>query len=174
MYYTVPRLPRETFTGLYMGTFVMSIVWIAAFSYVMVWMAVLLGETTGIPEPVMGLTLLAGGTSIPDALSSLAVAKRGFGDMAVSSSVGSNIFDLLVGLPVPWFLKTVCVDWGESVPIFSANVAPMVITLFLMVAIVILSIHFAGWQLTRRLAALYMVLYFVFIAEALMLEYNVI
>ena len=47
---------------------------------------------------IMGLTLLAGGTSIPDAMSSIAVAKRGKGDMAVSSSLGSNVFDILIGL----------------------------------------------------------------------------
>ena len=68
----------------------------------MVWMAVLIGYTLSIPDAIMGLTLLAGGTSIPDALSSLAVAKRGFGDMAVSSSIGSNVFDIFMGLPIPW------------------------------------------------------------------------
>jgi len=44
------------------------------------------------------------GTSIPDLLTSVLVARKGFGDMAVSSSVGSNIFDVLVGLPLPWLL----------------------------------------------------------------------
>jgi Ca2+/Na+ antiporter len=43
---------------------------------------------------VLGLTLLAAGTSVPDLLSSVIVAKRGEGDMAVSSSIGSNIFDV--------------------------------------------------------------------------------
>lgn len=46
---------------------------------------------------VMGLTILAAGTSIPDLITSVIVAKKGFGDMAVSSSVGSNIFDITVG-----------------------------------------------------------------------------
>ena len=46
---------------------------------------------------VMGLTFLAAGTSIPDLFTSVIVARKGFGDMAVSSSVGSNIFDVTVG-----------------------------------------------------------------------------
>jgi Ca2+/Na+ antiporter len=46
---------------------------------------------------VMGLTFLAAGTSIPDLMTSVIVARKGFGDMAVSSSVGSNIFDVCVG-----------------------------------------------------------------------------
>lgn len=45
----------------------------------------------------MGLTFLAAGTSIPDLITSVIVAKKGFGDMAISSSVGSNIFDVTVG-----------------------------------------------------------------------------
>ena len=46
---------------------------------------------------IMGLTFLAAGTSIPDLITSVIVARKGFGDMAVSSSVGSNIFDVTVG-----------------------------------------------------------------------------
>ena len=45
----------------------------------------------------MGFTLLAGGTSVPDLITSVLVARQGKGDMAVSSSVGSNIFDVTVG-----------------------------------------------------------------------------
>merc|ERR1712100_84421 len=101
---------REERAKWYPITFFLCISMIGALSYVMVWMCTVLGETAGIPETIMGLTLLAGGTSIPDALSSLAVAKRGFGDMAVSSSIGSNVFDILIGLPIPWFISTAIVD----------------------------------------------------------------
>ena len=53
---------------------------------------------------IMGLTFLAAGTSVPDLLTSVIVARMGEGDMAVSSSIGSNIFDICFGLPVPWLL----------------------------------------------------------------------
>lgn len=56
-----------------------------------------MGDTAHIPSEVMGLTFLAAGTSIPDLITSVIVARKGFGDMAVSSSVGSNIFDVTVG-----------------------------------------------------------------------------
>ena len=45
----------------------------------------------------MGLTFLAAGTSIPDLITSVLVAMKGFGDMAVSSSIGSNMFDVTIG-----------------------------------------------------------------------------
>lgn len=51
----------------------------------------------------MGLTFLAAGTSIPDLITSVLVARKGFGDMAVSSSIGSNIFDVTVGYVEFWW-----------------------------------------------------------------------
>lgn len=97
--------------------FIGSIIWIGGYSYLMVWWTEITGATFGIPSVVMGLTLLAAGTSIPDLLSSvigqtfirsallelfgknyfahvrnnwIIVARQGEGDMAVSSSLGKN------------------------------------------------------------------------------------
>lgn len=84
----------------------MSTVWIAAFSYVMVWMVCMIGFTLGIPDTIMGITFLAAGTSVPDTIASVMVARNGYGDMAVSNSIGSNVFDILLGLGLPWFLST--------------------------------------------------------------------
>lgn len=35
--------------------------------------------------------------------------------MAVSNTIGSNVFDILVGLGVPWALQTMCVNYGSVV-----------------------------------------------------------
>jgi Ca2+-binding EF-hand superfamily protein len=83
-------------------SFIGSILMIAILAIVMVELATIFGDTCGIPSVVMGLTVLAAGTSVPDLLSSVIVAQQGQGDMAVSSSIGSNIFDVAFGLPVPW------------------------------------------------------------------------
>ena len=53
----------------------------------------------------MGVTFLAAGTSIPDAYSSVAVVRQGYVDMGVSNIFGSNLFDILIGLAIPWFIK---------------------------------------------------------------------
>ena len=70
----------------------MSIVWIMVFSYLMVWWATVTGKIVGISDAVMGLTFLAAGTSVPDLITSVLVAKQGHGDMAVSSSIGETFF----------------------------------------------------------------------------------
>merc|ERR1712107_730317 len=82
----------------------------------MVWFATVIAETFNTSEVIMGLTILAAGTSVPDLLTSMIVTRQGFGDMAVSSSIGSNIFDVTVGLPVPWMVYAI-VNPGKSVQI---------------------------------------------------------
>ena len=37
--------------------------------------------------------------------------------MAISNSIGSNVFDILVGLGLPWLLQTLCIDYGSTVRI---------------------------------------------------------
>ena len=58
-------------------TFAISLIWIAFFSYMLVWWATIVGDVVGIPTVIMGYTFLAAGTSIPDAISSVVMAKLG-------------------------------------------------------------------------------------------------
>ncbi|CAJ0962946.1 unnamed protein product [Ranitomeya imitator] len=115
MYFTVPNCSKPRWEKWFMITFISSSMWIAAFSYVMVWMVTIIGFTLGIPDVIMGITFLAAGTSVPDCMASLIVARQGLGDMAVSNSIGSNVFDILIGLGLPWTLQTLAVDYGSYV-----------------------------------------------------------
>lgn len=101
---TVPDVRRPGYGKWCYLSFFLSIAWIGVFSFFMVQWIEILGNTIGVPPVVMGYTVLAAGTSVPDLISSVIVARMGEGDMAVSSSIGSNIFDILVGLPLPWLL----------------------------------------------------------------------
>jgi len=150
--------------------FFLSIAWIGAFSYLMVNWAEIIGNTAGIPPVVMGLTVLAAGTSVPDLLSSVIVARRGSGDMAVSSSIGSNIFDILVGLPLPWILFLVWPDKPDVIIIGSNNIFISLFVLLGMLLFVIIAVHCQGWKLTKTLGAMMIVFYFGFLAQAIVLE----
>ncbi len=112
--FTIPDCRKPHLTKYFMATFFGSIVWVAIYSYFMVWFATLVGSAAGISDYIMGLTFLAAGTSVPDLLTSVIVARQGHGDMAVSSSIGSNIFDITVGLPVPWMLSNI-IRWQPQV-----------------------------------------------------------
>ena len=97
------------------------------------------------------------------------MARNGFGDMAVSSSIGSNIFDILVGLPVPWLLKTATCLGDCTIAIGSDNLVFSVLTLLGMVIAVIVSIMLMGWKLSRFLGIVMFVLYVVFLVQSLLL-----
>lgn len=99
---TMVDVKQDKYKNYYPLTFLISMVWISFYSYFMVWMITIIGYTLGIPDTVMGLTFVAAGVSVPDALSSIAVIKEGYGDMAVSNAVGSNVFDILICLGLPW------------------------------------------------------------------------
>ncbi|NXP02344.1 NCKX2 protein, partial [Thinocorus orbignyianus] len=154
-------------------TFFGSISWIAFFSYLMVWWAHQVGETIGISEEIMGLTILAAGTSIPDLITSVIVARKGLGDMAVSSSVGSNIFDITVGLPLPWLLYAV-INSFAPVTVSSNGLFCAIVLLFIMLLFVILSIAFCKWRMNKILGFLMFGLYFMFLIVSVLLEDKVI
>ncbi len=88
----------------YIWALLVSIAVIVALSYALVEATVVLATAIGIPPVIISLTLLAAGSSAPDLIASINVAMKGRGDMAVSNAIGSNIFDILVGLSVPWLV----------------------------------------------------------------------
>mmetsp|Transcript_2377 Transcript_2377/g.5036 ORF Transcript_2377/g.5036 Transcript_2377/m.5036 type:complete len:711 (+) Transcript_2377:266-2398(+) len=174
LYYLTPKPTARWF----LATFGISLLWIAGFSTVLVYCVEVLGEVMRIHIIIMGFTLLAAGTSIPDAVSSVAVARAGEGDMAVSSSIGSNIFDILVGLPIPWIIKIGFVEMvgkGKSdfaVKITSDYIVLYVLILVAMVFAVILGIHLIGWVLNKTLGACMGLLYCIFLTTVLSVEFD--
>jgi K+-dependent Na+/Ca+ exchanger-like protein len=84
--------------------FLISIALIAILSFGLVESAISLAHLLNISETIIALTILAAGTSVPDLLASINVTRRGSGDMAVANAVGSNTFDILMGLGLPWFI----------------------------------------------------------------------
>lgn len=167
--FTIPDVQRPGMGKWCYVSFILSIAWIGGFSYLMVDWAEVVGNTIGVPSDIMGLTILAAGTSVPDLLSSVIVARRGQGDMAVSSSVGSNIFDILVGLPIPWILYS-AVNGGISVYIGSDGLVRSLIILIVMLVLVIASVHCQGWKLTKVLGGIMFFFYVAFLIQAVVLE----
>ncbi|KFW11456.1 PREDICTED: sodium/potassium/calcium exchanger 1 [Eurypyga helias] len=170
---TMPDVRNPDSKKFFVITFFGSIIWIAVFSYLMVWWAHQVGETIGISEEIMGLTILAAGTSIPDLITSVIVARKGLGDMAVSSSVGSNIFDITVGLPVPWFLYSIF-NGLSPVAVSSNGLFCAIVLLFLMLLFVIISIATCKWKMNKLLGLTMFALYFVFLIISVMLEDKII
>uniref|UniRef100_A0A3P8RPW1 Sodium/calcium exchanger membrane region domain-containing protein n=1 Tax=Amphiprion percula TaxID=161767 RepID=A0A3P8RPW1_AMPPE len=163
LYCTVPNCILPRWHRWFMVTFVASTLWIAVFSYLMVWMVTIISYTLDIPDYIMGITFLAAGTSVPDCMASLIVARQGMGDMAVSNSIGSNIFDILLGLGFPWALRTLIVDHGSSISINNKGLVYSVILLLASVFLTVMSVHLNHWRLNRQLGLGLMFLYAIFL-----------
>eukprot|EP00088_Acartia_fossae_P002718 TRINITY_DN11119_c0_g1_i2.p1 TRINITY_DN11119_c0_g1~~TRINITY_DN11119_c0_g1_i2.p1 ORF type:complete len:546 (+),score=143.29 TRINITY_DN11119_c0_g1_i2:88-1725(+) len=173
MWLTTPDPNNPSRQKFYALTFIVSILWIMVFSYLMVWWATVIGNFAGIPDSVMGLTFLAAGTSVPDLITSVIVAKKGHGDMAVSSSIGSNIFDVCVGLPVPWLLYSLS-QGGAPATVKAAGMGCNVGMLFLMLILVFASIMAFKWKMTKIMGGIMLVLYAIFVAVSLLFSFCVI
>ncbi|KAM8747678.1 sodium/potassium/calcium exchanger 2 isoform 2-T4 [Acanthopagrus schlegelii] len=173
LWLTLPDVRKTSSKKFFPITFLGAICWIACFSYLMVWWAHQVGETIGITEEIMGLTILAAGTSIPDLITSVIVARKGLGDMAVSSSVGSNIFDITVGLPFPWLMWSLFRGM-QPVQVSSNGLFCAIVLLFLMLLFVIVSIAACKWRMSKLLGFIMFLLYFVFLVLSVMLEDKVI
>ncbi|XP_076777475.1 sodium/potassium/calcium exchanger 4 isoform X1 [Arvicanthis niloticus] len=170
---TIPNCSKPRWEKFFMVTFITATLWIAVFSYLMVWLVTIIGYTLGIPDVIMGITFLAAGTSVPDCMASLIVARQGLGDMAVSNTIGSNVFDILVGLGIPWGLQTMVINYGSTVKINSRGLVYSVVLLLGSVALTVLGIHLNKWRLDRKLGIYVLVLYAVFLCFSIMIEFNV-
>ncbi|CAL8255243.1 unnamed protein product [Lota lota] len=173
LYFTVPNCSTPRWENWFMLSFTASTLWIACYSYVMVWMVTVIGFTLGIPDVIMGITFLAAGTSVPDCMASLIVARQGMGDMAVSNSIGSNVFDILVGLGLPWALKTLAINYGSSIKLNSKGLIISVGLLLASVFITVMGVHLNNWKLDRRLGIISIMLYSVFVCFSCLIEYNI-
>jgi len=164
--FSTPDVRRPKWKMFFPITFIMSILWIAVFSYLMVWWTETLGRTIGLGEKpeIMGLTLIAAGTSVPDLITSVIVARKGLGDMAVSSSLGSNLFDICVGLPIPWMIA---IAIGKTIEVEAQGMFCSVLMLFAMLLAIIITIAICKWRMTKILGLTMFFSYFVYLAVAL-------
>ena len=170
---TVPWMPAGE--DYFIVTFFACLLWLIVFSYCMVVWVTIIGAVFGISDYIMGLTILASGTSIPDALSSMYMAKEGRGDMAISSSIGSNVFDILVGLPVPTIIKYIVVAaqgnnlnklarWNFD----TTGIVFDTVLLLMMVALIVTSIMLTNWVLNIKLGTMMFLLYFIFLVVCIL------
>lgn len=104
-------------------SFLGGLVLLIASSRILVWAASHIATELGVSELVIGLTIVAVGTSLPELTASVMSALKGHADMAVGAIVGSNMFNMLMVLPIPGL-------WG-SLSLQAAVVSRDMVTVFL-------------------------------------------
>ena len=76
-YLTIPDMRKESCQKWVAVSFVICILWVAVASYALVWMVTVIGYTFGLSDAVMGLTLVAFGSSVSDCVASVLIARKG-------------------------------------------------------------------------------------------------
>jgi len=146
---------------LYLLTFAMSILLIGVTSYLLVDLLMRAAGILDINPTFLALTVLAVGTSIPDLVSSILVAKQGRGDMAVSNAIGSNIFNILFGLGLPWAIFMAFN--GGSITVENANLNASILLLIATVIVIIFLLVIRNWRIGHRSGLILILLYVAFV-----------
>ncbi|XP_070508331.1 sodium/potassium/calcium exchanger 5-like [Chironomus tepperi] len=177
LHYTIPDPMKHK--KLYPLSFIMCIVWIAGMSWIVFWMVVILGDTFRIPDPIMGMTFLAFGGCMPEAISAVIVARKGSGQMGVSNALGANCLAVVFSLGFPWFIRTmvdgIVVGWDNSyIRIYSYGVEFTLIAIIFAVCLLYAVIAAAGYKLRKTVGAILFVLYLGFAAFAILVELDIL
>lgn len=110
--------------------------------------AVTFAQWLGISELVIGLTIIAAGTSLPEVATSIIASIRGERDIAVGNVVGSNIFNILAVLGLSSIVA------ADGIPV-SPAVLRFDLPVMIVVAVACLPIFFSGHLIARWEGALF-------------------
>ncbi len=112
--------------------------------------AIALARQFEMSETVIGLTLVAVGTSLPELATSVTAARRGRGDLAFGNIVGSNIFNAL------GIIGTTALVTPIAVP---AQIGRFDVSVMLVAAMLLVVFATTGWRLGRREGVVFLVLF---------------
>ena len=111
-----------------------------------------IARSLGVSELIIGLTIVAAGTSAPELATSIMAALRGERDIAVGNAVGSNVFNLLGVLGVTAALAPEGIGVPRSALVFD-------IPVMIAVAVAALPVFFTGYNISRWEGAVFLAYY---------------
>jgi len=117
------EVPTDLSPGQSLGWLLIGIIVLVGSSRLLVWAAVGIAHSLGVSDLVIGLTIVALGTSLPELAASVVSALRNEPDIAIGNVIGSNMFNLLAVLGVPGILSPGPVDpavINRDMPIMAA------------------------------------------------------
>ncbi len=98
------EIPKGIDTRAAVGWFLVGLLVLLVSSRILVWGAVNIAQFFGVSDLVIGLTIVAIGTSLPELAASVASALKNEHDIAIGNVIGSNLYNLLAVLSLPGLL----------------------------------------------------------------------
>ena len=140
--------------------FVVGLAVLLASAEVTVWSAKTIAQAMGVSELIIGLTVVAIGTSLPELAASVVSAMRGHHDIAIGNIFGSNLFNLMLVMPAAGIISPMAM----SPEVFNRDfisLALMTLLLFVMVALALNKASRTGLPalLSRRLGVILIACY---------------
>ena len=121
---------ESTPTGMAVFWLITGLVLLMVASKALVWGATGIATAMGVSELIIGLTIVAIGTSLPELAASVTSALKGHHDIAIGNVIGSNIFNLLAVMPIPGLLAVTAV---EPMALYRDYAVMMAVTIALLV-----------------------------------------
>jgi len=152
------ELPAPQPLWMDLGLLVLGIAGLVGGAHLLVDGAVHIAQALGVGPLVIGLTIVAVGTSLPELATSVVAARRGKGDIAIGNAVGSSIFNLLGILGVTVLvrpLSTQTLSWVDT-------------GVMLGTALIILPLFRTDWALSRREGTFLLLCYAAYVGWLLM------
>jgi cation:H+ antiporter len=127
------ELPRPMSTPMALLWLVLGLVFLVASSRILVWGAVQIATEFGVSDLLIGLTIIAIGTSLPELAASIAGALKDEHDIAIGNVVGSNMFNTLAVMGIPGLIYPSTLDAGvldRDVPVVFILTIALVIMIY--------------------------------------------
>ena len=145
----------------------MCLVWLVAGSYAMVASLEALAELLDIPDAVIGFTVSAAGTSLPNYVASKVAAENGFGNQAVSNAFGSNTFNIMIGLGLPWTVYIAATGFEPYHSLRNEGIVESIIILAGVLAVFVILMLQTNFVILKWHGILFLGLYVAYIAFAI-------
>ncbi|MCW8890292.1 MAG: calcium/sodium antiporter [Sedimenticola sp.] len=148
------EMPETMSTGKAVLNFSLGLGLLLFSSRILVWGSVNIATAYGVSDLVIGLTIVALGTSLPELAASIVSALKGEHDIAIGNVLGSNMYNLLAVLAVPGLIAP-----GPFDPLVLTRDMPMMIGLTL--ALFVMGYGFGGAGRINRIEGFLLVLVFI-------------
>ena len=131
------------------------VIWAVMGAQFIVFGAIRIAATAGISEWILGITVVALGTSLPDIAAAYHATRKGYSDLALGEGLGACVVTSLLTLGIIGLLRPTSFQALLIVPVL----AVLLLTSFLLLAFML-----GGWKVTRRAGAVLIASYFVMVA----------
>lgn len=117
--------------------------------------AIFIAKAANISDAVIGLTVVALGTSLPELATSIVAAIKGEQDIAIGNVIGSNIFNILCILGIAPLIS----------PIHAPQIVWIDLGVMLFVTLALFPVMRSGWKISRSEGAFFLLIYIAYTAH---------